>query len=91
MSELEARQQTFACSFGLTLEQYKRLASSMNYTELISILELLKAHKHRSAFRASLADAVRSWLDHGVSLKPLTANQFKAIAPRWPVQYQLPT
>lgn len=91
MTDLEVRQEQFALSFGLTLVQYKKLASSVTTDELISCLELLKAKKHRSHFRASIAVELRQWLDYGGALKPLSVFQLKAIVPKWPIKYSLPT
>lgn len=90
MSELEIRQQQFATSFGLTLDEYKRLASATNHEELVVCLELLKAKKFRSAFRASCAQHVRQWLAGAPALKPLTPNQFSAATPKWPITYKIP-
>lgn len=91
MTDLEVRQERFAQDFGLTLVQYKKLASSLDTAELISCLELLKAKKHKSHFRQSMHDALLQWIEYGGSLKPLSMNQLKAIVPNWPVKIQIPT
>jgi hypothetical protein len=93
MSNLEARQTAFAAEFGLSYEQYKKLATACNSTELVTCLELLKAKKHRSAYRATLAASVRAWLveDIPVHAKPLSFYQFRNAEPKWPVHYNFPT
>lgn len=91
MSELETRQQQFAQTFGLTLQQYKRLASSVTYEELITCLELLKAKKHKSGSRARMAESIRQWIDYGTSLKPLSMFEFRKAMPTWPIKIQIPT
>ena len=92
MSDLEVRQTQFAAAFGLTHAQYKKLASACDSRELVTALELLKAKKHRSGYRASLAEAVRVWLaeDIPTHLKPLSVHQFRNAEPKWPVHYNLP-
>lgn len=91
MIELEQRQIEFALTFGLTLKEYKQLASSLGTEDLISVLELLKAKKHKSRRRAQYAAYVTSWLANPLTLKPLTPRQLKEIVPTWPVRFQLPT
>lgn len=91
MSDLEKRQIEFATTFGLTLKEYKQLASSLGTEDLISVLELLKAKKHRSRRRAQYSAYVNSWLTNPATLKPLTPRQLKEIVPAWPVRYHLPT
>lgn len=90
MNGLEQRQIEFASGFGLTLKQYKQLASSLGTEDLIAVLELLSAKKHRSRRRAQYAAFVASWLANPITLKPLTPRQLKEIAPTWPVRFQLP-
>lgn len=90
MTDLEVRQERFAQDFGLTLAQYKKLASAVTADELISCLELLKAKTHRSQFRASVASSLKQWIEHGGMLKPLSINQMKAIVPKWPIKIQVP-
>lgn len=91
MSTLEQRQREFATAFGLTLEHYKKLASSLNHIELVTCLELLKAKRHRSGFRAACTSQILSWLEGGDHLKPLSPRQFKGAEPKWPIQYTIPT
>lgn len=91
MTDLEMRQELFAKDFGLSLAQYKKLASSVTSDELISCLELLKAKTHKSHFRSSVSAALWRWLESGVTLKPLSLNQMRAIVPKWPVKYRIPT
>lgn len=91
MTDLELRQIDFAAHFGLLLNDYKRLASALTTEELISVLELLKAKRHRSKKRARCASDVRAWLKSPVNLKPLTYWQLQDIKCTWPVDYRLPT
>lgn len=91
MSTLEQRQAEFASSFGLTLEHYRKLASTLSYTELITCLELLKARRHRSGFRASCTTQINAWLNGNDHVKPLSPRQFKGAEPKWPITYNIPT
>jgi hypothetical protein len=91
MTDLEKRQEEFATGFGLTLEQYKFLVSSLNYTELITCLELLKAKRHKSQWRERKANAVRVWIDGRITLKPLSITEFRMAEPKWPLHYRLPS
>lgn len=93
MSDLDARKAAFASSFGLTLEQYQKLASRCTTDELVTCLELLKAKHHRSGYRARLAQTIRTWFDGAdpSHFKPLSYWQFKNAAPKWPVHYNFPT
>jgi hypothetical protein len=91
MTDLEQRQSQFALTFGLTLNEYKRLASSLRTEDLIAVLELMRAKKHRSRKRALYAEFVRSWLKSPVTVRPLTGLQLKEITPHWPVQFRIPT
>ena len=59
---LRARQQEFAARFDLTLDQYLKIVKTCNTVEAITVLELLKAHKHRSLYRERRAIKVRLWL-----------------------------
>lgn len=89
----------FAKSFSLTTHQLRILTRMYCTTEVITCLELLKAKKHRSNFRASLASQLRMWLkaneNHPINdslllLRPLSAAQLKAALPKWPVNYNIP-
>lgn len=91
MTDLEQRQIDFAAGFGLALNDYKRLASSLGAEDLIAVLELVKVRKHKSRRRAQYAADVHAWLKNPVGLKPLTVGQLKDIKPTWPVIYRLPT
>lgn len=92
MSDLDARKTAFASEFGLTLEQYQKLASRCTSDELVTCLELLKAKRHRSGYRARLAQAIRDWfVDDSTHFKPLAPWQFKNALPKWPVHYNFPT
>lgn len=88
---LEDRQREFAALHRITLEEYKKLVSSLTYDEVITCLELLKAVKHKSGFRATMEQHVRSWLANPAYLKPLSPNQMKAAKPKWPIRYNLPS
>lgn len=92
MNNLEQRQTEFAQAFGLTLESYRKLASSVNHTELVTCLELLKAAHPRSRFRSSCKAQIQRWLnDEGAPhLKPLSPQQFKLSTPKWPIHYTIP-
>lgn len=91
MTDLEIRQEEFAKAFELTLEQYKFLTSSLNFTELITCLELLKAKRHKSKWRQSKAQTVRMWIDDRIGLKPLSITEFRMAEPTWPLHYRLPS
>lgn len=90
VSARDAELTTFAAQFHLTLDEYKRLVSSMTYDEVITCLELVKASKHRSGFRSRMSAQIRTWLPGSQYLKPLTHNQFRAMTPKWPIHYTLP-
>jgi hypothetical protein len=91
MSSLEQRQTEFAESFGLTLEHYKKLASALNHTELVTCLELLRAKRHRSGFRSHCKSQIQQWLGGAPYLKPLSQRQFEMAMPKWPIHYTIPT
>lgn len=92
MDELDQRKSDFALKFGLTLNQYRKLSSSLTYDELLTCLELLKATKHLSPFRATATGNIKSWLDgKRIGTKPLTPAEFNRAAPKWPTHYSLPT
>lgn len=89
----------FAQSFSLTVHQLRMLSHMYATTEVITCLELLKAKKHRSSFRAGLASRLRMWLkmneghpinDALLIARPLSPSQLKAALPRWPVNYNIP-
>lgn len=90
MSDLVARQTEFAAHYSLTYDEYKLLAHSCTSDELITCLELLKAKKHRSPYRARLAQAIREWLVTQNYTKPLSHWQFKNAVPTWPVHHNIP-
>jgi len=71
LAGLRARQQEFAARFDLTLDQYLKIVKSCNSVEAITVLELLKATKFRSAYRESCAAKVRKWLEASLGSKPL--------------------
>lgn len=88
---LEDRQREFAALHRITFEEYKKLVSSLTYDEVITCLELLKAAKHKSGFRALMEKHIRDWLANPQYLKPLSRRQMEASKPRWPVKYKLPS
>lgn len=93
-------QATFASQFNITKAELRLLMKSCNSTELYTCLELLRAKKHRSSFRASMSALVRQWLlanataleSNSVHLipKPLSRRQFEKSIPSWPTLYQIP-
>ena len=87
---LEQRQTEFAKQFGLSLEQYKKLAGACSHIELVTCLELLRVKKHKSGFRARCHQDIWSWINHGLSIKPLSHAQFKLTEPSWPTHFQIP-
>jgi hypothetical protein len=87
---LRVRQAEFAKAYKLSLDEYLKIVRTCTATEVITLLELMKTSRHRSSFRASMHLKVRRWLDNDLSGHPLTADQFKALAPTWPVQLNLP-
>lgn len=85
------RQQEFATRFDLTLDQYLKIVKSCNSAEAITVLELLKAEKFRSVYRANCATKVRTWLHESVGSKPLSPWEFSRCSPTWRIRYSLPT
>ena len=90
MTEIEKRQADFAKGFDLTFDQYRKLATSLSYIELITCLELLKAKRHKSKSRQRWATTIRAWLDYSDTLKPLSIVEFRMAEPKWPIRYSLP-
>lgn len=90
LSARDAELTAFAAQFHLSLDEYKRIVSAMTYDEVITCLELVKASKHRSGFRSRMSAQIRLWLAGSAYLKPLTHNQYRAMAPKWPITYNLP-
>lgn len=88
---LRTSQAEFAARFGLSLEQYLKIVKSCNTAEAITVLELLKAHKHRSVYRENCAAKVRQWLDVSLGSTPLAPWEFSRCAPTWRISYSLPT
>jgi hypothetical protein len=95
---MDARE-SFAKEFGITKRQLHLLMVLHTSVDLYTCLELLKAKKHRSPFRASVTAQLRKWLEVNQSTpedqikflqKPLSASQLKAATPAWPVHYQIP-
>lgn len=91
--------EAFANQFGITKQQLQVLMYVYGATDLFTCLELIKAKKHRSPFRADLARQLRMWLkthesisqsDARLAHKPLSPQQLKAAMPKWPVHYQIP-
>jgi hypothetical protein len=91
LTGLRTRQQAFAAHFDLSLDQYLKIVKSCNSVEAITVLELLKAAKFRSAYRESCAAKVRKWLTLDSVAKPLAPWEFARCAPTWRVTYSLPT
>lgn len=89
--ELVQRQAEFAVRFNLSLDEYQRIVRACNTTEVIAVLELFKAKSHRSPARKFAYEQVKRWLLLNLPGKPLREAQFKALAPKWPVFYELPT
>lgn len=85
------RQAEFAARFNLSLDDYLRIVRSCNMQEIIIILELFKARSHRSSARKFAHEQVKRWLLLNLPGKPLRESQFKALTPKWPVNYELPT
>jgi hypothetical protein len=89
--EFIQRQAEFAARFNLALDDYLRIVRSCTTQEVIVILELFKARSHRSPARKFAHEQVKRWLLLNLPGKPLRETQFKAFAPKWPVNYELPT
>ena len=90
ISFLRQRQAQFAAHFGLDLDQYLKVVKTCNTAEVITVLELLRTHKFRSAYRENCAVKIRNWLDLPVG-KPLAPWEFARCAPTWKIGYALPT
>jgi hypothetical protein len=89
--ELVQRQAEFAVRFNLSLDEYQRIVRACNTQEIIAILELFKVRSHRSPARRFAHEQVKRWLMLNLPGKPLRDSQFRALIPKWPVLYQLPT
>ena len=90
MNSLEQQQHAFAERNRITYDEYKKLVSSMTYDQVITCLELLKAKKHKSSFRARLEAKIRAWFPDSGASKPLTDAEYHMAKPKWPIHYQLP-
>jgi len=89
---LRARQSEFATKFGLDLLHYLKIVRSCTAVEVITIFELLRTSKFRSAYRENCSSKVRRWLEDDYSLgKPLSPWEFTRCAPTWRIPYSLPT
>lgn len=89
--EYVQRQADFAARFNLSLDEYQRIVRSCDTAEVIVVLELFKARSHRSPARKFAHEQVKRWLLLNLPGKPLRDSQFRALAPKWPVNYELPT
>ena len=89
--EFIQRQAEFAARFNLSLGDYLRIVKVCNTQEVIIILELFKARSHRSPSRRFAHEKVKRWLLLNLPGKPLRESEFKALIPKWPVSYELPT
>ena len=88
---LRSRQAAFAVKFDLSLDQYLKIVRTCDSTEVITVLELLRATKFRSAYREQCALKIRKWLDDSNSIgKPLNVWEFKRCAPTWRISYAIP-
>lgn len=88
---LRVRQAEFAKTFNLSLDQYLRVMRSCTTDEAITVFEILKAKRHHSEYRATMESRIRSWIDSGITAKPLTPEQFKQLRPTWPTRIKFPT
>lgn len=87
----EAEQRKFAELQRLTFEEYTRLVKACTYEEVITCLELVRAKRHPSEFRAKMEQQIRGWLSEpGIHQKPLSPKQFAMTKPKWPIKYTLP-
>lgn len=87
----ETTQRKFAELQRLTFEEYARLVKACTYEEVITCLELVRAKRHPSEFRAKMEQQIRGWLtDPGIHQKPLSPKQFAMTKPKWPIKYTLP-
>ncbi len=85
------RQAEFAKAFNLTLEEFSRIVQSCSLIEITVILELMRVTKHRSSLRAGAHAKVRRWLDEELPGPPLMPTMVKALTPKYPVRWVLPT
>ena len=94
----DSERRRFADSLGLTRAQLRILLQSCEASECMTAIELLRAKKHKSPFRARMSAQIRAWLadpkkDGTVRLridKPLSSAQFEACKPKWPVRITIP-
>jgi hypothetical protein len=89
-STIRVQQEQFARRFNLTLEEYLQVVRNCTYSEVVVVLELMKALKPRSSYRQLRQLQVRRWLDNHLSGKPLTEQQFKDLKPGHPITWHLP-
>lgn len=87
---LGVRQAEFALKFNLTLEQYLQVVQSCTMSEVIVVLELMKAKNPKSSYRKRLQSQVRRWLDNRLYSKPLMPSQFKELTPNYSITWELP-
>jgi len=89
---LLALQERFACDMGLTLAEYKRLATVLRSQDLVTVLELVRRRRHASPYRRRAAERVRVWLNNPRSIgMPLDPESLKRCAPHWPIPYKVPS
>lgn len=92
VSALRHRQAEFAARFNLDLDQYLKIVRSCNTVEAITVLELLRTSKFRSAYRENCAAKIRQWFDDVRPIsKPLAPWEFTRCTPTWSIPYSLPS
>ncbi len=91
LTPLQARQQTFAQQFNLTLDEYIRIMRVSTTEEAVAILELMRVKKHRASYRSKAHSQVRRWLDQYGTGKPLTSTQYSYLMPTWKITWVFPT
>jgi len=88
---LRSRQAEFAKAFNLTAAEFSRIVQSCSLIEITVVLELMRVKKHRSGFRANAHARIRRWLDENLPGPPLMPTAVKALTPKYPVSWKLPT
>ena len=70
----------------ISVAEVRLICSTHDYTNAVSIFELLSARKHRTEFRQIMDNKVRKWLAESeprLKSKPLSPKELVAIAVKW--------
>ncbi len=91
MATVQEQQAEFAKAYGLTYEQLHRLMSNCRSDQLTTCLELLRARTHRSGYRDRSAVKLRRWVESDAPVSiPFSTKDWEYLAPKWPVNINIP-